>query len=421
MVAGGTQDNGFLCYNNGLSTHLGTGDGGHTVIDWSDANNVFFKDNSYKGLVCKSTDKGNSIANVIETIQNGLNYDDFLLIQHPKKANLLYLAKDNVFKKIDHTLPDEQNPLFEYNFTEKDSIKIDRKSYKIQTFDARAIAISPANPNTIYLSANIKFGKLYEDANTLFVSNDGGKTWVFAYKSYYTINTIAIDPQNEQRLWIGFSGMDRVDNVGMEHKGEHRIAASVDGGKTFSDNISKGNGLPFVAVNTLIYQQGSADILFAGTDAGVFMYNLATNTWDCFNKNLPVCIISDLEIDYCKRQLYAGSFGRGIWQSPLPDINPNEPQIINKTTIIDAQTIVNSANNIRVKANRDLIVEGTLNMAAETSIILEKDARLIVNGGLVTNLCGDIWQGVKILNSSKTKQNKIIVLKNKGEIVNYKK
>lgn len=421
MVAGGTQDNGFLCYNNGQSTHLGTGDGGHTVIDWSDANNVFFKDNSYKGLVCKSTDKGNSIANVIETIQNGLNYDDFLLIQHPKKANLLYLAKDNVFKIIDHTLPDEQNPLFEYNFTDKDSIEIDRKNYKIETFDARAIAISPANSNTIYLSANIKFGKLHENANTLFVSNDGGKTWAFTYKSYYTINTIAADPKNEQRLWVGFGGMDRVDDAGMEHKGEHRIAASVDGGKTFSDDISKGNGLPFVAVNALIYQQSSNNVLFAGTDAGVFRYDVATDTWDCFNQNLPVCIVSDLEIDYCKRQLYAGTFGRGIWQSPLPDISSYEPQIINKTTIIDAQIIVNSANNIRVKAHRDLIVEGTLNMAAETSIILEKNARLIVNGGLVTNLCGDIWQGVKILNNSKTKRNKIIILKNKGEIVNYKK
>lgn len=421
MIAGGTQDNGFLRYDNGQSVHLGTGDGGHTVIDWSDANNVFFKDNSYKGLVCKSTDKGSSIANVVESIQNGLNYDDFLLIQHPKKANLLYLAKDNVFKTIDHTLTDEQNPLSEYNFTDKDSVEIDHKRYKIQTFDARAIAISPANPNTIYLSANIKFGRLYEDANMLFVSNDAGNTWSFIYKSYYTINTIAIDPKNEQRLWIGFSGMDKVDAIGMEHEGEHRIAVSVDGGKTFSDDISKGNGLPFVAVNALIYQQGSNDVLFAGTDVGVFRYDVATNRWDCFNQNLPVCIVSDLEIDYCKRQLYAGTFGRGIWQSPLPDINPNEPQIISKTTIINAQTIVNSADNIRVKARRDLIVEGTLNMAAETSIILEKDARLIINGGLVTNLCGDTWQGINILSGTNTKYSKIVILKNNGKVLNYKK
>ena len=419
LVAGGTQDNGFLRYDNGETQHLGTGDGGHTVIDWSNANQIFFKDNWSKGLVCKSIDRGNSIANNIETIQNGLNFDDFLLTQHPQKANLLYLAKDNVFEIIDHTLPDEQNPLLLYNFTDKDSIEIDKKRHKIQLFDARAIAVATSNPNVIYLAAIVKYGKQWESINALFGSKDGGKTWHFLSKSYYQINTITIDPKNEQRLWIGFGGMDRVDDVGMEANGEHRIAVSSNGGKMFNDEVSKSNGLPLFAVNMLIYERGSNDVLYAGTDAGVFRYDVATNTWVCFNHNLPVCIVSDLEIDYCKRQLYAGTFGRGVWQTPLSAINHNAPEWINKTSVIGVGTIVNAANDIRIKQGQDLIVEGTLNMAAETSIIIEKNARLIVSGGTVTNLCGDTWQGVKILDANNTKRNKIVIEKNGGRVVNY--
>jgi hypothetical protein len=80
---------------------------------------------------------------------------------------------------------------------------------------------------------------------------------------------------------------------------------------------------------------------------------------------------------------------------------------------------VNAANDIRIKQGQDLIVEGTLNMAAETSIIIEKNARLIVSGGTVTNLCGDTWQGVKILDANNTKRNKIVIEKNGGRVVNY--
>ena len=58
-------------------------------------------------------------------------------------------------------------------------------------------------------------------------------------------------------------------------------------------------------------------------------------------------------------------------------------------------------------------------MAAETSIIIEKNARLIVSGGIVTNLCGDTWQGVKILDANNTKRNKIVIEKNGGRVVNY--
>ncbi|MBK9461162.1 MAG: hypothetical protein IPN94_17450 [Sphingobacteriales bacterium] len=55
----------------------------------------------------------------------------------------------------------------------------------------------------------------------------------------------------------------------------------------------------------------------------VYRYDPTVGRWACYNKGLPVCMVTDLEIDYCRLFMH-GTFGRGIWvvrclpKLPLP-------------------------------------------------------------------------------------------------------
>jgi hypothetical protein len=64
----------------------------------------------------------------------------------------------------------------------------------------------------------------------------------------------------------------------------------------------------------------SDDIIFAGTDVGVYIWNKDEAEWQCFDTGdqLPYCSVSDIEINYCTMKLRISTFGFGLWETPLP-------------------------------------------------------------------------------------------------------
>jgi hypothetical protein len=152
-------------------------------------------------------------------------------------------------------------------------------------------------------------------------------------------------------------------------------------------------GLPPLPVNTLIYQAGNDDILYAGTDVGVFRYDKATDSWTCFNNGLPVAMISDIEIDYCCKKIYAASYGKGIWAADLPDA---PAELITTNTTIPATAIKNAAEDIIVQTGVTLTVQGTINMAKGKRILVEPSGVLKIDGGTLTNRCDEMWNGITV-------------------------
>lgn len=408
-VAGGTQDNGYLKYENGYTIHQGTGDGGSTIADWSNADRVLLKDNSGTGLLCLSTDGGNTIGSIVQTVRVGLNFDNFLIAQHPQQPQLLYMAKDNTIEIIDSTLPDSQNAVFSYRFEPSQSVSIDQKTQTMQSFDVRAMAVAPSDGNVLYVAGTLKYGQQWTSINALFESTDGGKTWQLTANTYYPINTIAVADRQPQHVWVGFAGMDK-GNDPSGQTGSHRVAYSSKGGRDLNDDLSAANGLPFVAVNALLYVRGSTDVLFAATDAGIYRYHPNSNRWSCYSYQLPSATVSDLEINYCTQQLYAATFGRGIWRSALPAPDNDLVQTISQHTTLPPNSITHAAYNIHITPNSTLNIQGTLYMAANTRIIIEQGGRLLLDGGTVANACGDEWQGIENRNRTKTGIKKSLVI-----------
>jgi hypothetical protein len=70
-------------------------------------------------------------------------------------------------------------------------------------------------------------------------------------------------------------------------------------------------------VNTVVYQKGSQDAVYVGTDFGVYYRDATMPDWVPYNTSLPNVIIYELEINDDIQKLRACTYGRGIWESDL--------------------------------------------------------------------------------------------------------
>jgi hypothetical protein len=93
--------------------------------------------------------------------------------------------------------------------------------------------------------------------------------------------------------------------------------------------------------------------------------------------------------------------------------------------ITTVNTIWNTDKHIQsyliIKANADLTIHSTVTFVKESKIIVEVGGKLTVDGGKLTNACGELWQGIEVWGTSSGAQNPVEqgwVLINNGTIEN---
>ncbi|OWY25325.1 hypothetical protein BVG80_03095 [Sphingobacteriales bacterium TSM_CSM] len=395
VVAGGTQDNSYFKYDNGSYICLVEGtcanpvtntiktDGGQTIISWKNPQVVFSRFNQ---TMRKSTDGGNIFSGTISP-DPGLPDFGFLdpkMQQDPLNPNLLYYAKGKRLYKIQ---------------TEPSLLIADSYDFGTNFSDftiINALGVAPSDPNIIFVAAKYpgedkKLFRYNDVSFTSFTSFTDVSTMSSTIKdqtAWWSITDIIIHPTNPDKIWLAFGGF-----------GGDRVAYSSDGGITWG---GFGTGLPDVPINKLVYHVGSNDVIYAATDVGVYRYNPDTQIWECYNNNLPVCVVMGIEIDYCKQLLHIGTFGRGIWESPLAPLTENW-QIAQNTTW-EAGTVTNSSTDIEIMPGATLTLKGKLNLAENKRVIVQRGAKFVIEGdnnpnsenGLLTNGCGDRHAGIEI-------------------------
>jgi hypothetical protein len=189
-------------------------------------------------------------------------------------------------------------------------------------FKIWAFKQSPALPDRAFLA----FDEPTWDAsatglrNKLFISNDftdQDPSWqdvtsnlgILAWRG---ISSIALHPENPDRIWVSFKTFDDSEKV------PQRVYYSEDGGKSWS-NYS--NGLPSVRANTLLYAGGESELMFLGTDVGLYAKRWYDPEWVLVggSKSLPYGMISDLEWDDVHKRLWIATYGLGLWSVTVPD------------------------------------------------------------------------------------------------------
>lgn len=307
---GGTQDNGTLGSTTNSWGAIYGGDGFHVTVNHDNPNIVYGEvaggdANSVPWKLNRSTGQSSTITNGIPI--SGTN------------ADVAYWSAPLVVNPLDG-----------------ESVFHGRHALYV-TYDAGNLwePISPryANPITAIGASPVTNGVIYigTQAGEVHVTREGGyESWTSVSKNGLVnrfVTDIACSPRAEGTAYIAFSGY-----------GTPHVFKTTNYGASWT-NIS--SGLPDVPHNAIALHPQNEDILFVGTDIGVFATFDSGNTWVPYGTGMPRTPIADLEISTKKPVLRAATHGRSMWEIDLT----NEAVV---TTAITAPTggekIVGTAN-----------------------------------------------------------------------------
>ncbi|HYV95067.1 MAG TPA: T9SS type A sorting domain-containing protein [Chitinophagales bacterium] len=170
------------------------------------------------------------------------------------------------------------------------------------------------------------------------------------------ITRIIVSPSNDDVAWVTCSG----------YKAGKKVYVTTNGGTSWT-NIS--GSLPNVPVNCIVRQSGSNDGLYIGTDIGVFYRDNIVGDWIPFRNAMPSAIVTDLEISSVDGNIYATTYGRGLWKSHL--VNPCEPSIaLPMANALPAYSSFESAIDIISQENASAGLGQSLNYKAGSLVDL---------------------------------------------------
>jgi len=161
--------------------------------------------------------------------------------------------------------------------------------------DLNNIKIAPSNSDIIYLSRG---SSLYKTIN------GGGSVAQLDGLPSGSITGIDIHDTNPNIVWVTLGGFSN----------GNKVFKSIDGGSSWT-NIS--GSLPNLPTNCIIYQKNSNGGIYVGNDFGVYYYDEVLAGWIDYFADLPHTIVNDLVINYNTDVITAGTYGRGVWRSPL--------------------------------------------------------------------------------------------------------
>ncbi len=113
------------------------------------------------------------------------------------------------------------------------------------------------------------------------------------------VTDIEVDPKDKDHFWLTYGGY-----------GGPQFAEYKSG--TWSQSKA---GLPDVPVLCVRIDTNNRT-LYIGTDVGVFFKEDTAAAWQAFDKGMPRINVTDIEINYVQNNVYAATYGRGVWISP---------------------------------------------------------------------------------------------------------
>ncbi|HVP90154.1 MAG TPA: hypothetical protein VMS75_02945 [Terriglobales bacterium] len=227
------------------------------------------------------------------------------------------------------------------------------------------LAMSPHNPAIIYAGAQVLFRSLdrgdhWQEISPDLTTDDDSKEHGQGNISYCTLTTVAESPVTPGVIWTGAD--------------DGKVQVTRDGGATWLDRTAKlaaagapanfwasrvfpsphdagtcfvaktglrfdlfqpvlcrttdygetwtsiaGNLPPDKPVNVVIQDRKNPDLLFAGTEQGVYVTLDGGKAWWPFKANMPWLKVTDLLIHPRENDLVVATFGRSLW---ITDISP---------------------------------------------------------------------------------------------------
>ncbi len=272
VVTGGSQDNGTSFYTaaNGWIDWLGA-DGMEGFVDKTDTNIMY--GTSQGGQLYRTDDGANTQGGLNEPGPGGGNWVT-PFEQDPIVDNTIYVGYNSIYKSTN---------------------KGNSWSVASQNLGGNQdeMKIAPSNNQIIYTSR----------ASILYKTTDGGATDWVQMPTPGSINSMAVHPTDPDRIAVVVNGGSKVK-------------ISLDGAETW---LERRLNLPNFDALAVAWDDNGANGLYVGMDYGIYYINDTMTEWLPYSNNLPNVIVNELEVNTADGMLYAATYGRGLWASPLQD------------------------------------------------------------------------------------------------------
>ncbi len=321
----GTQDNNSLGGPSRTTNSAGImnsdwfftngGDGFETQVDWKDPN-ILYAQSQNGGLVRFDKKSGENL--YIKPYEFGdtayrFDWDAALLIsQFDNKrlyfgGNMLFRTDDqgSTWNEISPDLtrgtPQEMEDLMGRSWS------MDDLAWKSSMAYIVTIAESPLDENKLYVGSG---------DGLIHYTNDGGKSWtksnaISGLPKYARIHHIVASHHD---INVAYAACH--DFVGGSK--EPFLYKTSDGGKSWT---SINANLPDVgATYTVAEDHVDANLLFVGTQFGLYLSNDGGKDWMAFKNGMPNATVMDIDIQRRESDLVVSTFGRSIYI--LDDYSP---------------------------------------------------------------------------------------------------
>ncbi len=292
-VINGYQDNGTSSYVGDEWVSVGGGDGMECAYD--PTNDVYSYSTIYYGSIDRHQNHGydGQIAGegVNGITEGGAWVTPFLI--DANDGNIMFIGYDNIWRSTNIKAANSGSVAW----TKISALNVNNFDVLVQS-DANTDIIYASSGNKLYRSDNVKAADpQWFTLTTLLPSSN-------------VITAIETSPVDENTVYI---------------VQQNQVFKSTDKGYSWTELT---NNLPDVAMHTLVYYHNSPEGLYLGTDIGVFYRDAYNPEWIQYSNGLPAAArVTELEIFYASEgpqfdKLRAGTYGRGLWQSPLNYTSP---------------------------------------------------------------------------------------------------
>ena len=272
IIAGGLQDNGGFTFKNNSWINYHGGDGMEGNVSPIDET-VQYGFTQYGGTLSRTSNNGASLS--LQVNKPGAN-GEWVTPMALNNNGEVYAGWKSLYKLNGNSWTELANV----------GSNIDH------------IEIDPNNNDNIYVS---QFKGMYK-------STDAGATLTLFRFFTQAINAIEVSNTDSDLAWVATSdGVWKTTNLTSASPTWTNLTTNLpsENKLTIKHHVRSGN-------NTI----------YLGTTLGVYMYNDDTNAWEVFDNNLPNVAVRDLDINEDASLLIAGTYGRGAFQTNIPEQLP---------------------------------------------------------------------------------------------------
>ncbi len=173
--------------------------------------------------------------------------------------------------------------------------------------------------------SKLRFGLIYvgTDDGNIHVTKDGGNSWQKISESLppdMWVTRVFASPHDEKTVFAALNGYRYDVFDAMIYKSENY-------GETWT---KIGTDLPAEPVNVIKQDRDNADLIYVGTDGGMYASLDGGENFMSFDGGLPPVAVHDLVVQQREKDLIAGTHGRSFWSGNVRELQQLRDTILQK-------------------------------------------------------------------------------------------